>query len=146
MRIKFFPVLIIAALVFYSCSETCEDGNYKPPDCNGSSPAEGEVQLKITIGKLNPSVPVEIFIGDVEDNNFCFADTLSVEEFSYTLSNNDYSVRAKYKAVIGGDTVTVYSIDGGSLQPSESEYCDGTCYNAGTLKLNARLELGKGMK
>lgn len=129
------------AAILTGCYDDCENGNYKPYDCNENKPVEGEVTLEITIDNLNPEVPIEFFLGDVEENVFYFADTLSIQKFTYTLPNNYYSVRAKYKAIINGNLVTVYSIDGGSLDAFQNDYCDGTCYDTGTLNLNAELEL-----
>lgn len=139
MRSKLIFCSIIIAVFLSGCNEYCDD-NYKPSDCNENKPAEGDLTLEITIDNLNPEVPVEFYIGDVEENGFYFADTITVGEITYKLPNNYYSVKAKYKAVIDGRTVTVYSIDGGSLIPVTNEYCDGTCYDTGRLNLNAKLE------
>jgi hypothetical protein len=141
MKVILFPILILIAVMIAGCYEDCEDGDYKPADCNESKPVEGQVTLKITLNNMNTQVPVEFFIGDVEENVFYFADTISTQTVSYTLPNNYYSVRAKYRAIINGNSVTVYSIDGGSLDAFETDYCDGVCYSNGSLDLDAKLEL-----
>ena len=141
MKQILISILISIVVCVAGCDEECEEGNYKPGDCNESKPIEGEVILKITIDNMNAMVPVEFFIGDVEENIFYFADTIVTQSVSYTLPNNRYAVRAKYKAIINGKLVTVYSIDGGSLDANETDYCDGDCYENGSLTLDAKLEL-----
>jgi hypothetical protein len=140
MKVKLFSILILMAVMISGCDEDCDDGNYKPYDCNDYKPTDGEVTLNVTLDNMNTQVPVEFFIGDVEENVFYFADTIATQTVSYTLPNNYYSVRAKYKAIINGNLVTVYSIDGGSLDASETDYCDGVCYSDGTLTLDGSLD------
>ena len=141
MKKLLFLIVIIGLSSFAGCDKNCEDGHYKPYDCNENEPVQGDITVKVTINEMNPAVLLEFFFGDVEENIFYFSDTLDCEEVHYNLNNNDYSVRAKYKAIVNGKLATVYSIDGGKLSPSKSDYCDGTCYEKGTLSLNARLEL-----
>ena len=134
-------IVLIGLTSLAGCDESCEDGNYKPNDCNENEPVQGDITIKVTINEMNPEVLIEFFFGDVEENIFYFSDTLDTEEVHYKLNNNDYSVRAKYKAIVNGQLATVYSIDGGQLSPFKTDYCDGTCYEEGVLSLNARLEL-----
>jgi hypothetical protein len=138
-------IFVLLILSFLSCSlpseedDDCPEG-YVPIDCNSSAPKQGFVQVSITTNSLNPAIPITIFYGDFENNKIFFRDTLT-SNTEYELANDTYSVRAQYTAVIDGDTVTVFSVDGDDLDYTEDEYCDDTCYEKGSIELDAELDL-----
>ena len=126
---------------FSGCTGDCENGNYKPSDCLENKPADGILRVEVTLDALNPVVPIEVYYGDYENNLLYFADTLDVFDYEYWVPNGDYSVKAKYNARINNRLVTVYSIDGGNISSTTTNYCDGDCYSEGNLTLNAKLIL-----
>ena len=120
--------------------EECPEGYQPILGCNTTIPKTGKVKILISTNELNPFVPITLFYGDYETNNVFFRDTLTANK-TYNLKNTAYSVRAKYRAFFEGDTVTVYSVDGDNLTFDEDEYCDGSCYEAGEINLDAELDL-----
>jgi len=127
---------ILVVLIGPSCTEDeCTDG-YKPVDCVEARPAEGTLRVQLSIDGLNPAVPVVVYSGTIEQNNVVFTDTLRVTPVEYRLPNGRYAVRARYRSVMGRDTVTLYAIDGGLLEEASTDYCDGTCYREGVLSLD----------
>jgi hypothetical protein len=140
--IIYLLALFLTILPFISgCTGDCENGNYKPYDCLENEPAEGILRVEVTLDALNPVVPIEVYYDDYENNLLYFADTLDVFDYEYWVPNGDYSVKAKYKARIDNRLVTVYSIDGGNISSTTTNYCDGDCYSEGRLVLNAKLDL-----
>lgn len=133
---------VVSNMISGSCSnpddEECEDG-YAPFDCETSPPSYGTLIIEITNNYLNPAVPVIIYSGDFEDGKIAIQDTLSAET-SYILHNDYYSVRAEYKVMLDQDLVTVYSVDGGTLDYESESYCDDTCYEEGVETLDATLD------
>jgi hypothetical protein len=117
-------------------SDECDKG-YKPYDCIETEPGGGTVRIKVNISNTNPSIPITVFSGKVEQNQIVLEDTLTSGEKEYFLDNGEYAVRAEYRANIDGSWVTVHSVEGGELSPSKKEYCDGNCYSEGTLELDA---------
>ena len=142
MRIQFLAVVVLAFLAGAVACDTSEEGctkGYKPSDCVETRPSGGSLIIQVTIDGMNPRVPIAVYLGDVENNIVAFVDTLDVTSVAYYIENGDYAVKATYRAIIDGSLATVYSIDGGNLSPSSTEYCDGTCYGEGTLALDAKL-------
>ena len=142
MRVQFLVIVVSAVLAGVVACDTSEEGctkGYKPRDCVETRPSGGSLIIQVTIDGMNPRVPIAVYFGDVENNILAFVDTLDITSVTYYIENGDYSVKATYHAVIDGSPATVYSIDGGDLSPSSTEYCDGTCYGEGTLTLDARL-------
>jgi len=138
--------IVISLLVFllFSCSlpedEDCPEGYQPIGGCNTKIPKSGEVKIRISTNRLNPAIPITFYYGDYENNFIFFRDTLTTNK-TYNLKNDIYSVRAEYHAVIDGDTVTIYSVDGEDLSYDEDEYCDGSCYEPGEIDLDAELDL-----
>jgi len=131
--------VIVCVGVFLNCNDSTNECNkgYKPSLCEETAPATGTVEVRVTLSDMNSSVPITIYRGKVEQNVVVFRDTLTGSSKQYLLDNAEYSVRAVYKAFVGGSLVTVYSIEGGTLSADSKEYCDGTCYSQGTLVLDA---------
>ena len=145
--IYFFAyAIILTMLLLITGCDDCSDGNYKPYDCLEREPAEGILRIEVTQDGLNPIVPIEVYYGDYENNALYFADTLNSFYYEYWVPNGDYSVKAKYNAMINNRLVTVYSIDGENISPSVTNYCDGDCYSEGRLVLNAKLDLNSASK
>ncbi len=125
-----------AAVGCSSPDEGCDKG-YKPSGCRENEPPTGVLRITVTISGMNPRIPVTVYYGTVDANVVAFVDTLDQATREYSMPNRDYAVKAKYAAIIDHAPATVYSIEGGSLSPDHTEYCDGTCYAEGTLELDA---------
>jgi hypothetical protein len=138
-----YSIVLTVLLLITGCDSDCSDGNYKPYDCLEREPSEGILRIEATLDGLNPVVPIEVYYGDYENNLLYFVDTLDTFAYEYWVPNGDYSVKAKYNARIDNRLVTVYSIDGGNISYSSTNYCDGDCYSEGRLVLNAKLDLNK---
>jgi len=138
-----YAIILTVLLLITGCDSDCSDGNYKPYDCLDREPSEGILRIEATLDGLNPVVPIEVYYGDYENNLLYFVDTLDTFAYEYWVPNGDYSVKAKYNARINNRLVTVYSIDGGNISYSSTNYCDGDCYTEGRLVLNAKLDLNK---
>lgn len=136
-----YAIILTVLLLITGCSDDCSDGNYKPYDCLEREPSEGILRIEATLDGLNPVVPIEVYYGDYENDLLYFVDTLGTFAYEYWVPNGDYSVKAKYNARINNRLVTVYSIDGGNISYSSTNYCDGDCYTEGRLVLNAKLDL-----
>ena len=136
-----FTFALSMLILLTGCDENCNDGNYKPYDCLDREPSEGILRIEATLDGLNPVVPIEVYYGDYENNLLYFVDTLDTFAYEYWVPNGDYAVKAKYSARIDNRLVTVYSIDGGNISSSVTNYCDGDCYTEGRLVLNAKLDL-----
>lgn len=144
IELKLFICITIIISTLLSCSYLLEDDDdcdlgYKPDNCIEFKPSEGEIRLQVTINELNPLVPIEIFLGDFEDNQLVLRDSISNYK-SYELLNGRYSVKATYKAIFDSVEVNIYSINGFTIEPNEKEYCDGTCYTIKILDVDAKLE------
>ena len=124
----------------YYDDEDDECDNYAPDDCITEKPSYGKVKIDITHNSLNLSVPITIYKGDFEDGNIVLKDTLSSDR-TYRLPNGYYSVKAEYKVELTQGIVNVYSVDGWDLDSEKDSYCDATCYEEGTIYLDARLDL-----
>lgn len=116
-----------------------DECTYKPTDCIEDKPTLGDVTILVTIDNLNSEVPITLFEDDVEHNRIVLQDTLHTDSKTYRLGYNYYSAKAIYKYEIDGEIVTVNSINGDELEYNEEEYCDGTCYTEGSIKINVEL-------
>lgn len=135
--------LILIALFIISCSIYNEEEEcyYMPSDCVKSAVIEGTVDIELTYNNLNPIVPVIVYRGMVETGKELFRLDCSPKSHSFTLMGNEYySIKAQYQYKRGDSLITVYSVDGGSLESKSKSYCEGSCYSPGTLELKAILD------
>ncbi len=151
LKRKLLTTLIITlTLTLFSCDflidllideedEECSEG-YKPLFCDEFEPSYGTINVQVTLNDLNPFVPITLYSDDFEYNNIVLEETLNVNNKSYNMPNDYYSIKALYKAIVEGDTVTVYSVDGRRLESRSEDYCDGTCYSEGNIDLDAEFD------
>jgi len=130
--------VLMAAMVASCAEEECDKG-YRPDDCIPTAPGEGIVRVDLTINVLNPRVPLTLYRGTIEQNNVVLTDTLDVTFAEYRVPNGYYAVAARYRSLMGSDTVTIVSVDGSTLQAESAEYCDGSCWREGYVTLDAML-------
>lgn len=123
-----------------SCSEGECDKGYRPDDCVTTTPGEGIVRIDLTINVLNPRVPLTLYRGTIQQNDVVLTDTVEVPVAQYRVPNGYYSVAARYRSLMGRDTVTIVSVDGSTLRAESTDYCDGSCWREGSMTLDAMLE------
>lgn len=107
--------------------------------CDSSKPNEGTVNIEVTINELNPEVSIELYRGDIEDEKLLQVIKMTEDKIKLDLPNEKYSARVKYKALVGDEMVTVYSLDGDFLEAHSYTECGDTCYKEGDIFLNVTL-------
>ena len=127
---------IIATCFFISCGE---DNCLWFMPCLDTPPEHGTVNIKATIDALNHVVPVDIYIGNIEDDHFYGTEFLSKEHTELTLPNGTYSIRAAYFAMVNGEKVSVFVVDGDTLSEGTGYGCSDPCYEEGSIDLDVSL-------
>jgi hypothetical protein len=134
-------IVIIAAtavIVLDACSDENTDLPFAPSGCDDQKPTTGPYEVVVTLDVEFPRIPIEIYKGEIEDNDLAVVDTLTELTKIYDLLvDTKYSAIAIY--VIGIDTVAVI---GATQTTSEgTEYRDKTCWsvNKGVADLQLRI-------
>lgn len=124
--------------VVFSCEtdESDEECEHKPSNCREYSYTEGTIVIDVTIDNENPSVLIELYRGNVEDNVLIDSITTTESSYSATLPISDYSGKVQY--VYSG--ATIIAIDGDSIESVAENYCEGTCYSLKNAHLNLILD------
>ena len=104
-------------------------------ECERNIPSHGILYVSVTINSSNPSVPVNIYLGDFELGILVLSDTLVVEDREYTLPIGEYSATAKYMS--GQDTIL--TVDGGEIKAELVEYCNMDCWEVSNANLDLEL-------
>jgi len=140
LLLKTFCIYILIISAISSCkveNNAVDCSTYNYSDCNTIEPHEGNMNIKITINAENPSVPITIYTGKLEDNNILFRDTLSKESFDTLLPiDNYYSITAKYNK---GSSVII-AVDGDKISKSKTKTCDSICWSVKTGNTNLKLK------
>jgi hypothetical protein len=131
-------LLFLLALPPAGCSdEGDEDLPYAPLGCERTEPDLGHLNIRLTLNRENPRVPITVYRGDVDAGEIVESDTVSVDRFSYELATRErYSVTALY--IAGADTILV--IDEARIGIDSKDYRDGTCYTSDDGEIDVRLE------
>lgn len=136
MKNLILGVLLISMSSLLSCELLCPSDD--EDECLWitcqSGPFYSDLDIRVTINEETPTVLVEVFIGNIEDDIFLFSAELSKEWTSFNLeANTYYSVMAFYQE---GDN-TIVAINGKTLfAPSDDCGCD---YDGGYTNLDVRL-------
>lgn len=95
-------------------------------DCFEVRPDSGKLIVTVTINDENPFVPLVIYKGNIDDENFEFVDTTYSEEYWVRVPvNNYYSIAAEYKS---GDK-TIFAVDGDDFKIKYTDSdCNYPCY------------------
>jgi len=134
-----WPVFACCLLFSVSCNSD-EDCDPAPYDCIEYKPEEGNLIIEVTLDNLNSAVPVVIYHGDIEDEQVVLVDTIDTDTGESWLANDDYSVTAEYRLLKNSQEMTVYVVEGGNLDATSTEYCEGDCYEEGVLTLDVTLD------
>jgi len=118
--------IVILLLIACERKETTDLGEFDCSECYQDKPEWGSLIVYVTLNDENPSVPLVVYIGDMEEGNIDWYDTATSKEYYVPVKPDDYySVVAKYKR---GDQ-TVLAVDGDKFKLKYSEnQCDAPCY------------------
>lgn len=110
-------------------------------DCSECKLAEQKkdfINIEITLNSDNPVVPIEVYNGDINDNNLAFLDTAKTTLYKREVAiGNKYTFLAKYKSgnriinAIDATILTTYNIEG---------ECNIACWVVRNNKLDLRLK------
>jgi hypothetical protein len=122
-----FVFVLFILLIMTQCERN--EFSWEPFDCSTcyqDKPDWGPLQVYVTINDQNPSVPLVIYRGDIEDNDIEYIDT--AHSSSYTVEvpvDKYYSVTAEYK---DGSRI-IFAVDGDKLKLDKNTTdCDEECY------------------
>ncbi len=123
----FFLLFSFIALV----SIACNPEEWQIVDCSKcyiDKPEEVEINVKLSINNLNPSVIIDIYSGKLEEGIIILSDTTRHETWNSILPVNEYyTVTATYRALTGNYMVT--AIDGGMVTLRKvRSVCDMPCW------------------
>jgi len=136
-KIKLLLLLLISFFIISSCDDYVDCSDYDFSDCTFEEPTTGFLQITLTIDSSNDSVPVDLFIGKVEDG---IIDTSFIAtEIKYVFElpiNVYYSVRAEYNSL----GTKVFAIDGEEMETYLSSECEQECWKIRGDDLYVRLK------
>ncbi len=114
---------------FVNCSE-----------CYTNKPAEAEINVKLSISNLNPSVVINLYSGKIEEELLILTDTVNNETWSAIVPVDEYyTVTATYRALTGNFWVT--AIDGGTVRLRKVRAsCDNPCWVIRGNNFNVKLK------
>jgi len=123
-----FVLTIASILIPMSCEDTTIFVDCSK--CYTEKPIEGTLKVKISYNNENLSVPITIYLGDIEDGNILqqyitFGDTNHSYYYDGAEFGQYYSVVATYQK--SGRTIKV--VDGKKLRVRlDNSSCDNSCY------------------
>lgn len=124
--IKVFGVLLF--FIFISCEryDPLNLGDVDCYDCYTEKPEWVRLNVKLTINSENQSVPLVIFVGNIEDADTNWIDISYTEDYWVDVKpNRYYSVTARYK---DGNKI-IYAVDGDKIKLKHTDdSCDEPCY------------------
>ena len=132
-------LVVLVVMAAFGCSSDGEgDLPFAPVDCLKTKPANGHLNVTITLNAQNAKVPVTVYKGPIEDGMVVKSDSVSVAQFSYELpADRSYAVIARY--LVGQDTILAIGSD--DITTNEKEYEDGFCWEVTDGNVDARLKL-----
>lgn len=136
-KIVIHTAFLLSILVFFSCEgdllETVDCS-----ECYQTEPDTGDIKVDITINDQNPSIPLIIYKGDIDNNNIEYIDTAFSSPYYLDVPiGKYYSVKAKYKV----NEKTIIAIDGDKIKTKKvTDSCDEDCYIIKGGDIDARLK------
>ena len=134
-------MLASALVLLMSCNV---DAEYVGDRCYPTAPPYGQVKLDVTINSQNRAVPVELFIGEYNDNRTpIILDTLTSTEGWYTIPNGRVGIAVTYQH----NGKIIVALDAVRMRATEEEDGDGECwdidccYSPGYTASNMRLKI-----
>ncbi len=138
LHAKFLFFIII---LFYASS--CNPEEWQVVNCDEcyiERPGEAELNIRVTINNLNPSVPVSIYSGRIEEEILVHADTIRSPEWTVILpADQYYTIAATYRSHIH-EVGNVTAIDGNFVRTERVRTaCDEPCWVVRGNNFNVRL-------
>jgi hypothetical protein len=116
---NYLLTLFSICILFTACDDCAEF-------CTDPKPDYADVAVKVTIDDENPTVPIVVYYGYVEEGDVFFTDTLSETKTIYEFDTEErYAIKASY---VKGDQ-TIFAIDGGLLTVRRNNDCDDPCFD-----------------
>jgi hypothetical protein len=108
-------------------------------ECYTDKPEVAEVNVRVSISNLNPTVEVSIYRGRIEEEILVISQTVRTETWRTILPVDEYySVTATYRAQTGSFNVT--AVDGGMVRTRKvNAACDEPCWTVRGNNFNVRL-------
>jgi len=95
-------------------------------DCFGYVPDSADLIIYVTINAENPSVPITVFKGSLEQGEVDWRDTATTSEFYlFSALDEEYTVEATYRS--GDRTILAYDGDRMHIYDAGDE-CGAPCY------------------
>ena len=135
---------IILVMIFLISATSCNPEEWQVVDCAEcyiDRPAEAEINIKVTINNLNPSVPLSIYSGRIEEEILVHADTIRNSEWSIILpADRYYTIAATYRSHVH-EIGNVTAIDGNFVRTEKVRTaCDEPCWVLRGNNFNVRLK------
>jgi hypothetical protein len=120
-------IMVVLIIAFHSCNPE----EWKTPDCSEcfvDEPTEAEINIKVSISNANPFVPVNIYLGRIEEEILVRSDTIRTRNWTTVLPVGQYyTVTATYRYRANWEWIT--AIDGNHVRTSrERTACDRPCW------------------
>lgn len=128
---------VFASTGFWSCNNNDDCDPDFPVVCDFyDPPLFAPLNILVTVNDDNPYVPIEIYLGDVEDGNLYLVDTLD-DDARYEVDIDErYSAMATYQSL----GRTIIAIDGDRVKSKSTDNCGVTCWEAKSGTINLRLK------
>jgi hypothetical protein len=131
-------------MLLSSCGYDEEEECYHAPlDCTYEAPESGVVTACLSPTSDRSPITVTFYAGSVEQGHVLRVAEIAEASRDFVFANGEISARARYRTEIDGEIAVVNAVDGGVLEFDEEHYCEGYCYEPGTLSLD--LTLAKGL-
>lgn len=122
---------------------SCNPEEWDPVDCNEcytNKPSDAELNVKLTINNMNPSVIIDVYSGRLEEELLILTDTVRSETWSTILPVEEYyTITATYRAATGNFNVT--AIDGNFIRLRRIRAsCDDPCWVVRGNNFNVKLK------
>jgi hypothetical protein len=140
--LNYFSV-IGAVSIFLFTVISCNPEEWQTVDCSEcytEKPEFAEINVKLSISNLNPSVVVRVYSGRFEEEKLILSDTTNNETWTAILPADEYySITATYKSQNNYFNVT--AIDGGMVRTQRIRgTCDEPCWVTKGNNFNLKLK------
>lgn len=131
-------VVLLLLIITGSCEEKIYTGDVDCDECYTEKPQYADLIIDLTIANRFGNVVVNVYEGELEDNQVVLTDTVDYSPFyAYVRVDKKYAVRAEYKK----GTETLYVVDGTKLKVLLVRgECDDDCYVIEGESLNATIK------
>lgn len=131
-----FAIILITAI-------SCNPEEWQTIDCSecyAEKPEFAEINVKLSISNLNPSVIIRVYSGRFEEEKLILTDTTNMETWTAILPVDEYySLTATYKSQNNYFNVT--AIDGGMVRTQRIRAtCDDPCWVTKGNNFNLKLK------